>query len=94
MRRKASTTYLPPRCREYVLVPLIPAPLYDLACMRLVFLHCGIGKQTHVVVHIEVEQWTGLATGFVYDEIVESVMLIANIRTDAAPVGPKHILAG
>lgn len=60
-------------------VPLIPTPLYDFACMRLVLFNRSIGEQTHVVVHIEIEQGTGFPACLVDDEVVEGVMLFNEI---------------
>lgn len=75
LRKETNTTHLPSRGWEYVLVPLVIASLDDFARMRLVFLHSRVGEQTNVVVDVEIEQWTGLAAGFVHDEVVERVVL-------------------
>lgn len=58
-----------------MLAPLIPAPLHHFARMRLVFLDSRIRKHPHIVVHVEVEQGSGLAASLVDDEIVERVVL-------------------
>mmetsp|Transcript_55258 Transcript_55258/g.131744 ORF Transcript_55258/g.131744 Transcript_55258/m.131744 type:complete len:247 (-) Transcript_55258:448-1188(-) len=63
---------LPPASREDVLVPVVPLAIHDLASMALVLLHPNIVVHTDIFVHIEVEQWTGLTTGFLFDQIVES----------------------
>lgn len=56
-------------------VTLVPTALDDLACVRLVLLHRGVGEETHVIMHIEVEKWARFASRFVDDEIVECVVL-------------------
>ena len=65
-----------------MLIPLVVTPFHHLACVRLVFLHCRIREQPHVIMHVKVEQRAGFATGFVQDEVVERVVLaISSIST-------------
>jgi hypothetical protein len=80
---KEKKNHLPPGCREDMLVLLVPAPLDDFACMRFVLLLCSVCEETHIVVHIKIEQRTRFAPGFVNDEVVECVMLWErNVVTD------------
>ena len=69
-------THLPPRCREDVLIALVPTTLDDLAGVRLVLLLRGVGEQPHVVVDVEVEERAGLPAGLVDDEVVKGVVLV------------------
>lgn len=47
---------LPARCGEDMLVPLVPRAQHNLACVRLVFLHAGVGYHTNVLVNVEREE--------------------------------------
>ena len=58
-----------------MLVPLVITPLDNLSSMRFVLLLRCVGQKANVIVDVEVEQRTRLSTGFIHDEIVESVML-------------------
>ena len=58
-----------------MLVTLVPAPFDDLACVGLVLLHGGVRQKSDVVMHVEVEQRPGFASGLVHEEIVERVVL-------------------
>lgn len=58
-----------------MLAALVPAPLYNFARMRFILLDTGIRKDTNIIVNVKVEQWPGLSTSLVDDEIVECVML-------------------
>ena len=78
-------THLPPRCREDVLIALVPTTLDDLAGVRLVLFLGGVGEQPYVVVHVEVEQRARLAAGLVHDEVVECVVL-GKVRTRSKDV--------
>jgi hypothetical protein len=60
-----------------VFVTLIVASFNHLASVGLVLFEGRVGEETNVVVHVKVEEWTGLATGFVDYEVVEGVMLEA-----------------
>jgi DMSO/TMAO reductase YedYZ molybdopterin-dependent catalytic subunit len=56
-------------------VPLIPAPFHNFACVRFIFLLRCVGEESYIVVHVEIEQWSGFSARFVDDEVVECVML-------------------
>jgi hypothetical protein len=58
-----------------MLIPLVVAPLHHFTCMGLILLLGRIRKQTDVVMDIEVEERTRLATRLVDNEIIERVML-------------------
>ena len=58
-----------------MLVSLVPAPLHDFPCMGFVLLLGSVGEKSHVVVHVEIEQWSRFSTSFVDDEVVECIML-------------------
>lgn len=63
---------LPPTSRKDMLVLLIPSPLHYLARMRFVFLDASIIDDTYIIMHVEVEEGTALATGFGDDQVVET----------------------
>jgi hypothetical protein len=58
-----------------VFIPLVVASLYNLARMRLVLFPRRVRKETHVVVHIKIEQGSRLSPRLVDDKVVERVML-------------------
>jgi hypothetical protein len=59
-----------------VLVPGIITPGYNLSGVRFVFLDCGIRQHADIIVDVEIEQWSGLATSLVDDEVIKGVMLM------------------
>ena len=77
-------TYLPARGGEYMLVSVVPASLDHFPSVRLVLLDRRIGQKTDVVVNVEVEQGTRLATGLVDDEVVECVVLKLAVSSKSA----------
>lgn len=67
-----------------MLVSVVPASLDHFPSVRLVLLDRRIGQKTDVVVDIEVEQRTRLATGLVDDEVVECVVLKLAVSSKSA----------
>mmetsp|Transcript_25622 Transcript_25622/g.60958 ORF Transcript_25622/g.60958 Transcript_25622/m.60958 type:complete len:347 (-) Transcript_25622:162-1202(-) len=62
---------LPSRCREDVLVFVVPMPLHHLSRVRLVLLLCGVVREPHVFVDVKVEKRPALPPRLVDDELVE-----------------------
>ena len=58
-----------------MLAPVVPPTFHNLASVRLVLLDCGVGKHSHVVVHVEIEQRTRLSAGLGDEKRVECVVL-------------------
>mmetsp|Transcript_45250 Transcript_45250/g.117186 ORF Transcript_45250/g.117186 Transcript_45250/m.117186 type:complete len:361 (+) Transcript_45250:71-1153(+) len=71
LERLVLRVHLPSARREDVFVPLIPFPVHDLPRVALVFLDPHIVGDPHVVVHVEVEERTRLASRLVLDKAVE-----------------------
>ena len=69
---------LPPRARENVLIPVVPAPAHDLARVTLVLFNSCITHQTNVIMNIEMEKWARLSSRLGDDQIVEGVRVRNN----------------
>ena len=53
--RMQLSTYLPPGSREYMLVPLIPAPLNNFSRVGFVLLDTSIRQKTDIIMDVKVE---------------------------------------
>ena len=53
--RMPLSTYLPPGSREYMLVPLIPAPLNNFSRVGFVLLDTSIRQKTDIIMDVKVE---------------------------------------
>ena len=69
---------LPPRCREDMLVLLIPTSLYNFPWMAFIFLYSGVIYHSYIIVYIEMKQWTGFASCLGDDQIVKCKMLFGH----------------
>lgn len=57
-------------------ISLVIASLDDLARVRFILLLRSIGKQTHVIMNVEIKQRTRFTSGFVDDKLVKCIVLL------------------